>query len=872
MQKPELLAPAGNLEALRSALIGGADAVYFGLNVGFNARAKSSADLTLENLPELLKEIHGCGSKAYITLNTLVFEDELPQVAEIIKSVAAAGTDAIIVQDVGLALLAKRHAPQLKLHASTQMTVSSSPAMEFARQLGMSRVVLPRELSLDEIATIVKSSPLETEVFILGALCMSYSGQCLASLAWGGRSANRGQCAQACRLPYQAIIDGQERHPADHPAQLLSPRDQAGLTEVGELARLGVTSLKVEGRLKGPNYVYMAATAIRHRLDHDDPNSACPYLDNLPELRRDFTDLSLTYSRGFGHGFLRGIDHKKLVSPLTPQHHGVLLGTISAVRGRTITVPRPWDDEAPSRHAEAYDEAPTRRSRPREVERTQARPSRSATSVERDQQCLPVTPQKGMGVLIVPASSPISFQNPNPGLGGPLFEVRKTSRTYELTFGHIGPNLERVAPGDKVYITSSPLLGSEIKTALKGTPSGHRALSLQISGQAGQPLCICAQSGEQTAQVASASALQPAQRRALDEAGLREALGSLGGTPFHLASLDCSGLETGLFLPLSELKPLRRQLLEALQSQDKAEATQPAERILPPAPPWMTRQALPHLSALCRTAAQIEAALEMGIDEIELEYYPQHPAYGEMEHLVHKCPSAKLTLSTPRLHKDGEEHLLERLLSQHPAAVMVRSLGALVYLRLQNPELPIDGDFSLNVTNSVSARYFFSCGVQRLVLSDDLDLRRTCLLTQTLAKYRASNHSVDNNGNGDRSPLSERLVLPIYRHIPAFYTQHCFFAERLSELEHPAPGKCGMPCKKHTLAFQDRLGQVHPVYTDACCRNIIYDGLPKNTIEHLSTYWKCGLRQYRVEFLQETPAEVRTIIGKIQESLRKLQA
>ena len=840
MHLPELLAPAGSLEALHSALIGGADAVYFGLNVGFNARAKASADLTLENLPAILDEIHCCGAKAHITLNTLVFEDELSQVKDILLKLEEAKADAIIIQDVGVALMAKRYAPSIQLHASTQMTVSSSPAADFARQLGMSRIVLPRELSLEEIETIARRSPLETEVFILGALCMSYSGQCLASLAWGGRSANRGQCAQACRLPYQAIIDGKTKRPDTHPAHLFSPRDQAGLTEIKELARLGVNSLKIEGRLKGPNYVYMAASAVRHRLDELNDTDARGSAQQEAALRRDFTDLCLTFSRGFGHGFLRGIDHRGLVSPLSPQHHGVYLGQVAAVRGRTLTVPRQPEN------AISYD-----------------------TQDSDPQTCLPITPQKGMGVLIIPASTPPTFQSPNPGLGGPIFEVRKTARHYELTFGHIGPSLEKVRPGDRVFITSSPALSSQIKQALKGSPTGRKALTIKISGQNGQPLQISAQAAGDSASVCSALTLQKAQRRSLDANTLREAFSALGGTPYYLAELDCSALEDGLFLPLSELKPLRRQLLEALQNAAPSQQTASAYcAFRQPQPQYTPMAELPHLSVVCRSEAHVRAALESNIGEIELEYCPRHPQYAAMLKLASQHPDTILTIATPRIHKDGEERLLDRLIEQGCKRVMVRSLGALVYLRNCERQPLLDGDFSLNVTNSLSSRYFFRCGLQRLTLSDDLDLKHTYQLSVRLSHYSAAD--LKQLPEGDSSPgLNQRLILPIYRHIPAFHTQHCFFAEYLSDREHPAPGNCGMPCKKHTLDFQDRLGEVHHLTTDACCRNTLYDGGVRNTIEHLDTYWRHGLRQFRIEFLQENYTEACTLLQNVQTQLNR---
>ncbi|MBC7974926.1 MAG: U32 family peptidase, partial [Myxococcales bacterium] len=257
----EILAPAGDRDTMSAALAAGADAVYFGLDDGFNARARAT-NFASDALPEIVAGIHRAGARAYVTLNTLVFEPELPIVEELIRRIAAAGTDAIIVQDPAVALLARAICPALDIHASTQMTASSPLAAELLRGLGIARVVVPRELSVDEIRMYAAGTTIPLEVFIHGALCVSWSGQCLSSEAWGGRSANRGQCAQACRLPYRLIVDGQERDLGEV-AYLLSPKDLVGLDAVPALAGLGVASLKIEGRLKAPHYVATAVAQYR---------------------------------------------------------------------------------------------------------------------------------------------------------------------------------------------------------------------------------------------------------------------------------------------------------------------------------------------------------------------------------------------------------------------------------------------------------------------------------------------------------------------------------------------------------------------------------------------------------------------------------
>src|SRR5688572_6837659 len=263
--RPELLAPAGDRDCIRAAIENGADAVYFGLDCGFNARARAK-NFAAADLPEILRQLHSRGVKGYVTLNTLIFPSELPEVERHVVELAEAGVDAVLVQDLGLARLVRGICPQLAIHASTQMTLSSSECIAVAAELGIERVVLPRELSLDEIQLIREQSNMPLEVFVHGALCVAYSGQCLTSESLGGRSANRGQCAQACRLPYDLLCDGKLVDTGDQ-KYLLSPQDLAAYDLVPELVKLGVVSLKIEGRLKTPEYVANITHHYRQAID-----------------------------------------------------------------------------------------------------------------------------------------------------------------------------------------------------------------------------------------------------------------------------------------------------------------------------------------------------------------------------------------------------------------------------------------------------------------------------------------------------------------------------------------------------------------------------------------------------------------------------
>ncbi|TAF07741.1 MAG: U32 family peptidase, partial [Nostocales cyanobacterium] len=293
---PELLAPAGNWECAQAAVENGADAIYFGLEK-FNARMRAD-NFTLADLPELMEFLHLRGVKGYITLNTLIFPQELTQAQQYLKTIISAGVDALIVQDVGICRLIRHLSPDFPIHASTQMTITSAAGVEFAKSLGCQLVVLARECSISEINKIQqqisqKQAVLPLEVFVHGALCVAYSGQCLTSEALGGRSANRGECAQACRMPYDLIADDQIVDLGNR-KYLLSPQDLAGLEVLPELVKSGVTSLKIEGRLKAPEYVANVTQVYRKALDKIKEQN----IEKFSSREKDQYNLEMAFSRG----------------------------------------------------------------------------------------------------------------------------------------------------------------------------------------------------------------------------------------------------------------------------------------------------------------------------------------------------------------------------------------------------------------------------------------------------------------------------------------------------------------------------------------------------------------------------------------------
>ena len=610
MKLPEILAPAGDDDSLAAALAAGADAVYFGLDGGMNARARAT-NFSVERLPALVDGIHRAGVRAYVTLNTLVFEHELAFAESVLRACAAAGVDAIIVQDPAVALLARAVAPTLAVHASTQMTISSPEGAAFAQQLGATRVVVPRELSVDEIRVFANGTPLQLEVFIHGALCMSWSGQCLTSEAWGGRSANRGQCAQSCRLPYQLVVDGQVRELGDV-AYLLSPMDLAGARAVSELSDIGVASLKIEGRLKGPAYVMSAVEGYKRWRDaiaaQQDTSSEAQH-----QLQRDLGRMAVAYSRGFSDGFLGGADHQSFVEGRFPKNRGALLGEVAEVKAGSVRVRRAQREPTGG------------------VAIGKLGHPLGATKV-----ALPAiggaSPEDSRGV-------PFELPDPIPGCGvgfdtgrpqdeepgGPIFAVEAAAGGWWLRFGKPGPELSLVRPGDKVWLSSDPRLTSDAKAAvdegLRGV-LGHIPVKLQISGSAGTPLTVVATALGNVGRGTSVSG-QTTLCLAHSETGLgveilSDKLGAFGGTPFRLGELELDGLGPLLHLPVSALKSLRRVLVAELEPKVLAAARHCISAVpvaaqlaadaaaLPARRAWLA-PVVPRLIPLVRTAPQLEA-------------------------------------------------------------------------------------------------------------------------------------------------------------------------------------------------------------------------------------------------------------------------
>lgn len=317
MKKPELLAPAGNMAALEAAIMAGCDAIYLG-GSHFGARAYSN-NFNDEEIVEAIKYAHIYGVKIYVTVNTIIYEAEIKSFMEYIDYLHKNNVDAIIIQDLGMIDLIRKTYPNLEIHASTQMHIHNLEGVKLCEKLNMKRVVLARETSIDKIKEIKKNTNLELEIFIHGALCVCYSGECLMSSLIGGRSGNRGTCSQPCRMPYDLISDNKIINKDKY---LISTKDLNTLDYIGDLIDIGVDSLKIEGRMKSKEYVYQVVSLYRMAIDSY--MSTGKVTIDLEELKK----LKTIFNRKYTKGFLFNEDNNNFINQYRPNHIGIEIGKV----------------------------------------------------------------------------------------------------------------------------------------------------------------------------------------------------------------------------------------------------------------------------------------------------------------------------------------------------------------------------------------------------------------------------------------------------------------------------------------------------------------------------------------------------------------
>lgn len=671
LTSPELLAPAGSLDAVRAAVANGADAVYLGAS-RYNARDEG-AQLSLDEVEAACRLARSRARRIYLTLNILLKPSELVDALLFLGEAIDRGIDAVIVQDLGLVRLIQSLYPTLEIHGSTQMTVHDASGARVMRELGVERVVLARENTLEDVRVIHQEVPqLGLETFVHGALCISYSGQCYMSGMISERSANRGSCAQSCRKDY-VLTDDATGAELDR-GYLISAKDLGAWEHLAEITDAGVGCLKIEGRKKRPEYVATVTHGYRTWLDRlaAGERAAPPSEETEPLVQ--------IYSRGFTGGMYGGRAGRDYITRDQPDNRGVDLGTVVGFDRGEILV----DATAP---------------------------------------------------LLV--GDGVGFEPPRGESGTPsgftVHSVRRVGGTGAVRLA-IASRV-RIPIGWRVVRSSQSALLDRARASYAALPAEMRtrkqAVDVRLFGAAGAPLKAVFTSEGDSVTVQSEISLAPAAKRALEPSLVREQLGRLGDTPFVLAKLDTAGLAAGLFLPVSELNHLRQRAIDELvvrrdwsreamlatrrERVDAAVSSVQARREYSAANP-----ALPHLLAEVFTVEDARAAAAAGANEIVFDPFLRHPAppVARIRTLVAELGDrgVSLRLRTPTIVRPSERRLIDKWLALE-VPLLSGHLGLVAEL---GPHRDVTADYAVNCFNEHTAAELFRLGARRITLSVEL--------------------------------------------------------------------------------------------------------------------------------------------------------
>lgn len=674
----ELLAPAGSREALIAAVESGANAVYLAGSM-FGARAYAS-NFDEDGMREAIRFAHLRGVLINVTVNTIVGDEELPALRDYLRFLYEAGADAVLVQDLGVAKIARETVPKLPLHASTQMTVHSLEGVLALQELGFARVVLSRELSLKEIRYICSHCQVEIEVFMHGALCVCYSGQCLMSSMIGGRSGNRGRCAQPCRLPYDLVDENGRDLLEDRAGEyLLSPKDINTIEIIPELIEAGVASLKIEGRMKRPEYVATVVSTYREAIDRHYGGTG--YFVTSQEK----DNLAQIFNRDFTTAYLLNRPGKDMMSDRRPNNRGLMVGRV-----------------------ESYD----RKS--------------SMVTVKLSG---PLSPGDQVDFWVK--------------VGGRVTaEVRELfhANGQIIAGGQAGELVKFYLPKavhahDRLFKVYDAVLMEKAKESYKsGAPIRRIGLKAEIWVKEGQPLKIAFRDADgHEASAVTDFVAEAALKRPLNEEVIRKQVDRLGSSVFALQELVCH-IEGSVMVPMSEINDARRKATESLEQQRLADLPPYNYPLMKGKEIWPAEEGniqLPksRLMAAVDSLEQMAAAIDGGADGILFggESY-HHQIISEEDYKkawqMAKKAGVRFDINTPRILRDNAKKSVENLLASlrefPPVAVHVHNIGTLAMVR-RLTDFPIHADYSLISYNEVTLSALQGLGVVEATLSPELN-------------------------------------------------------------------------------------------------------------------------------------------------------
>jgi putative protease len=807
MNIPELLAPVGSKEALAAAVQNGADAVYFGGKV-FSARQYAS-NFDREELAEAIKYAHIRGVKVYVTVNTLLADSELAEAADYLRFLYEAGVNAIIVQDLGVVRLCQMLLPELEIHASTQMTVHNSSGAVLLQQLGFKRIVLARELSLEEITEVKRKTGVETEVFVHGALCVCYSGQCLMSSMIGGRSGNRGRCAQPCRMEY-SLVDSKGNSLVNTKqvgSHLLSPKDLNMLKYLPEIAQAGVCSLKIEGRMKRPEYVAIVTSIYREALDRLREAS-----QDYSVTDRETKDLAQIFNRGFTTGYFFGKQGQDLMSYKRPNNRGLRLGRVTKSDWFRGMVELLLEDDL-----------------------------RIGDGVE-----FWITEGGRKGISV--SNLLIDDQQVEKALAGQKVWISAEGR---------------IKPGDRVFKTHDAELIARAERSYQSSREKKKIpLEFKVRAIISKPIEITVSDHQgRSFSVTGDFPAQEAVNKPMTEDALLAQLNRLGNTPFAVGKLEAE-IQPNVMVPVSEINEIRRKAVSGL-AEMRAVAYVPAR--IPHVEFTEKKDALfqhqdfkPNydlekaaeikLIVKAQNLTQVQAAAE---NRADLIYFGGSDlSFNEKETLrklddgLELCLKHKvrLVISFPRIVKEDELKQIRSLLDyarSQKLPVMAGSLGILREAMEKGIE-QIHADYSLNIFNNQALSLLIeNYHIAQAVLSPELTFSQLALIARP-------------------SPVPIETI--VQGSLPLMVTEYCLLGSLVGGLG--TNSCCTMPCKKFKeIGIKDRMGYVFPVMMDGFCRNSINNTKELCMIEDIIPLFKAGVRGFRLELSGEDTARVEETVG-----------
>jgi len=780
----ELLAPVGSRESLVAAVESGANAVYLAGKM-FGARA-SAPNFSDEELTDAVRFAHLRSVRVYVTVNTLIDNSEIPALTHYLRFLYSIGVDAIIVQDVGVFKIAKEVIPSMSLHASTQMTIHNLEGVKLLTELGFERVVVSRELSLEDLEYICSNANTEIEAFVHGALCISYSGQCLMSSMIGGRSGNRGRCAQPCRLPYtlmdkhgnEALLEG------DAGEYLLSPRDLNTLEMIPELIRAGVTSFKIEGRMKRPEYVAVAVDTYRRAID------AClAKEEDYVVAEKEQKDLAQIFNRDFTTAYLQKNQGRNMMSDRRPNNRGVRIGRVSEYQYQERMATIKLDEPLYNNDIVEF------------WVKVGGRVSATITEMW----------VNGEVVAVAPAGAEVSIK---------VQPVRVNDRVF------------------KVY--DAGLM--ERARAFFAEPNAIRRVKVDVTVAVseGQPLRITMTDDQGFSGSAETEFLaQKAIKRPLTEETIAKQVDRLGSTIFSLHHFECN-IDGEVMVPVSEMNDARRRAVEALE----AARLKPYERTSlakNTAKSWsqgkeishsvVRKESVPLLSVNVDTLEKVKSCMANGADLIMFGGESFHHQvitsddYRQAVNMVHE-QGKKIILNTPRIVKKWQMKGLEKELGLfeelQPDGVSVSNLGVLS-MGKELLSVPLHGDYSLNIYNDQSLQFFAEQGCKSATISPELNFSQIGELSH------------------DSGLALECLV---HGYVTLMVSEYCMIGSYLGDVH---TGKCNQACLRNEYLLHDRKQEQFPIVTDQFCRMHILNGKELCMLPHVARFGKIGIERLRIE-------------------------